>query len=73
MLLLLQQFADSIGLPTDEGLFGFKPFPEVRMLLVWCRSTLSSDILAARSRCLPSACSHEHGAGLSLPPVAQQS
>jgi hypothetical protein len=25
------QFADSIGLPTDEGLFGFKPFAEV-----WC-------------------------------------
>ncbi|KAK9805502.1 hypothetical protein WJX72_001684 [[Myrmecia] bisecta] len=23
------KFADSIGLPTDEGLFGFKPFPEV--------------------------------------------
>ena len=23
------QFADSIGLPTDEGLFGFKPFSEV--------------------------------------------
>lgn len=23
------QIADSIGLPTDEGLFGFKPFPEV--------------------------------------------
>jgi hypothetical protein len=22
------QFADSIGLPTDEGLFGFKPFAE---------------------------------------------
>ena len=28
-LLPLHQFADSIGLPTDEGLFGFKPFPEV--------------------------------------------
>jgi hypothetical protein len=25
------QFADSIGLPTDEGIFGFKPFAEV-----WC-------------------------------------
>lgn len=25
------QFADSIGLPTDEGLFGFRPFSEV-----WC-------------------------------------
>lgn len=25
------KFADSIGLPTDEGLFGFKPFSEV-----WC-------------------------------------
>ena len=25
----LTQFADSIGLPTDEGLFGFKPFSEV--------------------------------------------
>lgn len=25
------QFADSIGLPTDEGLFGFRPFAEV-----WC-------------------------------------
>jgi hypothetical protein len=25
----MQQFADSIGLPTSEGLFGFKPFPEV--------------------------------------------
>jgi hypothetical protein len=25
------QFADSIGLPTDEGLFGFKPFAEQ-----WC-------------------------------------
>jgi len=23
------KFADSVGLPTDEGLFGFKPFPEV--------------------------------------------
>lgn len=23
------RFADSIGLPTEEGLFGFKPFPEV--------------------------------------------
>lgn len=23
------QVADSIGLPVDEGLFGFKPFPEV--------------------------------------------
>lgn len=23
------KFADSIGLPTEEGLFGFKPFPEV--------------------------------------------
>ena len=23
------QFADSIGLPTDEGIFGFKPFPEL--------------------------------------------
>ena len=23
------QVADNIGLPTDEGLFGFKPFPEV--------------------------------------------
>jgi hypothetical protein len=22
------QFADSIGLPTSEGLFGFKPFAE---------------------------------------------
>ncbi|KAF8062640.1 fbiC [Scenedesmus sp. PABB004] len=27
----LAKFADSIGLPTDEGLFGFKPFAEV-----WC-------------------------------------
>ena len=27
------QFADSIGLPTEEGLFGFKPFPEVCMSL----------------------------------------
>jgi hypothetical protein len=25
----LTQVADSIGLPTEEGLFGFKPFPEV--------------------------------------------
>ena len=25
----MPQFADSIGLPTSEGLFGFKPFPEV--------------------------------------------
>jgi hypothetical protein len=25
------QFADSIGLPTDEGLFGFRPFAEQ-----WC-------------------------------------
>lgn len=24
------QIADSIGLPTEEGIFGFKPFPEVR-------------------------------------------
>ena len=24
------KFADSVGLPTEEGLFGFKPFPEVR-------------------------------------------
>ena len=23
------KFADSVGLPTEEGLFGFKPFPEV--------------------------------------------
>jgi hypothetical protein len=23
------QFADSIGLPTDEGIFGFRPFAEV--------------------------------------------
>lgn len=27
----MPQFADSIGLPTDEGIFGFKPFAEV-----WC-------------------------------------
>jgi hypothetical protein len=27
----IPQFADSIGLPTDEGLFGFKPFSEM-----WC-------------------------------------
>lgn len=27
----LAKYADSIGLPTDEGLFGFKPFSEV-----WC-------------------------------------
>ena len=26
------QVADNIGLPTDEGLFGFKPFPEVSAL-----------------------------------------
>ncbi|EIE23215.1 hypothetical protein COCSUDRAFT_63572 [Coccomyxa subellipsoidea C-169] len=25
----IAKVADSIGLPTDEGLFGFKPFPEV--------------------------------------------
>ena len=25
------KFADSVGLPTEEGLFGFKPFPEVRI------------------------------------------
>ena len=29
LCLRLTQFADSIGLPTDEGLFGFKPFSEV--------------------------------------------
>lgn len=29
LCLRLAQFADSIGLPTDEGLFGFKPFSEV--------------------------------------------
>ena len=23
------KIADSIGLPTEEGIFGFKPFPEV--------------------------------------------
>lgn len=27
------KFADSIGLPTEEGLFGFKPFPEVCAVL----------------------------------------
>ena len=27
------KFADSVGLPTEEGLFGFKPFPEVRQHL----------------------------------------
>jgi hypothetical protein len=26
------QFSDSIGLPTDEGIFGFKPFGEVSTL-----------------------------------------
>lgn len=25
----MAKFADSVGLPTEEGLFGFKPFPEV--------------------------------------------
>jgi hypothetical protein len=30
-LLQTLQFADSIGLPTDEGLFGFRPFAEQ-----WC-------------------------------------
>jgi hypothetical protein len=25
----IAQFADSIGLPTDEGIFGFRPFAEV--------------------------------------------
>jgi hypothetical protein len=25
----IAKLADSVGLPTDEGLFGFKPFPEV--------------------------------------------
>ncbi len=29
LMFKMQQFADSIGLPTSEGLFGFKPFPEV--------------------------------------------
>ena len=28
------KFADSIGLPTEEGLFGFKPFPEVCTALI---------------------------------------
>ena len=26
------KFADSVGLPTEEGLFGFKPFPEVSII-----------------------------------------
>jgi len=29
------KFADSVGLPTEEGLFGFKPFPEVHSRLIW--------------------------------------
>lgn len=32
------QFADSIGLPTDEGLFGFRPFAEQ-----WCGRLVSAD------------------------------
>jgi hypothetical protein len=34
------QFADSIGLPTDEGLFGFKPFAE----------TWTGDIVVTREQ-----------------------
>lgn len=31
----IAKFADAIGLPTDEGIFGFRPFSEVCYLRVY--------------------------------------
>lgn len=45
------QFADSIGLPTDEGLFGFKPFPEVwvgRLAMMGFLTSLVEDFITGR-------------------------
>ena len=59
---LAVQVADSIGLPVDEGLFGFKPFPEVcSSLLSRTLSTHSYNFLlvhaALRTSCIATAVS----------------
>ena len=51
------QLADDIGLPTDEGIFGFKPFPElwVGRLAMVCTLPLcpSSNHIPAACPALP--------------------
>jgi hypothetical protein len=45
------KFADSIGLPTDEGLFGFKPFPEVwvgRLAMIGFLSSCVGEFLTGK-------------------------
>lgn len=43
LVILCMQWADSVGMPTDDGVFGFTPFAEVsaassRMQLKTCTS-----------------------------------
>ena len=45
------QFADSIGLPTDEGLFGFKPFSEVwvgRLAMIGFLTSVVEEFITGR-------------------------
>jgi hypothetical protein len=44
------QFSDSIGLPTDEGLFGFKPFAEMWTGRLAMMGTLYSSALLSPLR-----------------------
>lgn len=47
----IQKFADDIGLPTDEGLFGFKPFPEVwvgRLAMAGFVSSIVGEFITKR-------------------------
>ena len=44
------QFAENIGLPVEEGIFGFKPFAEVArtlLPLLWLRATHCSSLCCA--------------------------
>ena len=49
------QVADSIGLPVDEGIFGFKPFPEVCNVLDSQR-TIQVHVCLSGSHSIPLPC-----------------
>lgn len=69
------QFADSIGMPTDEGYFGFKPFSEVSssrscdcLLLAWTRGSTAGNAYSMLLRCcaqLTSTRCMQHGSATS--------
>ncbi len=63
--LALLQLAEDIGLPVDEGIFGFKPFPELwvgRLAMVrapalsaqFCHASSSMLPQRVSARCIPS-------------------